>query len=78
MPYCRPSRAGATGLPSADFDPRRGDNALTIATRTPLQDLELLSVWARTNHVELTDLEVSRPTLEDIYLRLTSRTRKEP
>ena len=35
-------------------------------------DLHVLSGWALERGLELDDLEVSRPTLEDVYLRLTS------
>ena len=36
-----------------------------------LTELALLAEWAATNALELGDLEVTRPTLEDTYLRLT-------
>ena len=34
--------------------------------------LQALTTWAVVNEVELTDLNVARPTLEDVYLKLTS------
>jgi ABC-2 type transport system ATP-binding protein len=35
-------------------------------------DLHVLSAWALDRGLELDDLEVSRPTLEDVYLKLTA------
>ena len=40
--------------------------------------LQMLADWALTNGIELPDLEVRRPTLEDVYLELTAPTAKEP
>ena len=37
-------------------------------------DLHVLSGWALERGLELDDLEVTRPTLEDVYLQLTSDT----
>jgi ABC-2 type transport system ATP-binding protein len=37
-------------------------------------DLHTLSGWALERELELDDLEVSRPTLEDVYLSLTAHT----
>jgi ABC-2 type transport system ATP-binding protein len=36
------------------------------------RDLHEISGWALENGVELEDLEVRRPTLEDIYLNVTN------
>ncbi len=44
---------------------------VTIASEHVAVDLHALSSWALDLHVDLDDLEVRRPTLEDIYLRLT-------
>ena len=35
-------------------------------------DLHVLSGWALERGLDLDDLEVRRPTLEDVYLQLTS------
>jgi ABC-2 type transport system ATP-binding protein len=35
-------------------------------------DLHALAGWALGRGVELDDLEVRRPTLEDVYLKLTA------
>jgi len=42
-------------------------------TDDPLPLLGALSAWATERGIHLPDLEVSRPTLEDIYLRLTEK-----
>jgi len=42
-----------------------------LASTAVTADLHLLSGWALDRHLELDDLEVSRPTLEDVYLQLT-------
>ncbi len=36
-----------------------------------MADLHELTAWALERDVELSDLEIRRPTLEDIYLELT-------
>jgi ABC-2 type transport system ATP-binding protein len=42
-----------------------------LATREPARALHLLTGWALDQRLELHDLTVGRPTLEDVYLRLT-------
>ena len=44
---------------------------LAIQTADPVPDLAALTTWALAEHVDLADLEVTRPTLEDVYLELT-------
>jgi hypothetical protein len=43
-----------------------------IASADVVQDLHLLTGWAIDNRVALDGLEVSRPSLEDVYLSLTA------
>ncbi|MGH9178863.1 MAG: ABC transporter ATP-binding protein [Acidimicrobiales bacterium] len=50
---------------------RHGDR-VELATATPVPDLAVLCGWAVDQRVELGDLRVSRPSLEDVYLELTS------
>lgn len=38
----------------------------------PVHDLHRLTTWAIDEHVDLTSLTVTRPTLEDVYLQLTA------
>ena len=55
-----------------------GPNGTTcIRSESPLVHVQVLADWALTNGVDLPDLEVRRPTLEDVYLALTVPTMKE-
>ncbi|HWE34513.1 MAG TPA: ABC transporter ATP-binding protein [Solirubrobacteraceae bacterium] len=45
---------------------------LVLPSATVAADLHDLSGWALDHKLELDDLEVTRPTLEDVYLRLTA------
>jgi len=48
----------------------RGDR-LELATATPVPDLAELCEWAMAAGADLADLQVTRPSLEDVYLELT-------
>jgi len=62
--------AGPVDLPDG-LDIAAGDNgAATITTAKPREALHALTGWALDRDVELVDLAVSRPTLEDVYLEL--------
>ncbi len=50
------------------------DGRLCTSTTTPLADPERLAEWSRATAIPVTDLEVTRPTLEDVYLALTGST----
>jgi len=51
---------------------RRVDGAsVTWETSRPTADLLTLTGWAGARGLELADLTLSRPTLEDVYLTLT-------
>jgi ABC-2 type transport system ATP-binding protein len=55
-----------------------GDEGTTcLHTETPLLHVHLLADWAFGRGINLPDLDVRRPTLEDVYLDLTAPTRKE-
>jgi ABC-2 type transport system ATP-binding protein len=47
------------------------NGAVIIETQEPLATLEGLIRWARSHQLDLPDLTVTRPTLEDVYLKLT-------
>jgi ABC-2 type transport system ATP-binding protein len=51
-------------------------NSVTLRSRSPLLHLRDLGVWAIGVGFDLPDLEVRRPTLEEVYLALTNN-RKE-
>jgi ABC-2 type transport system ATP-binding protein len=48
------------------------DGAAVLETGTPTEALRVLTDWAWRRGIELAGLTVSRPSLEDIYLRLTT------
>ena len=59
--------------PPADFGASRGDDGLyTITTDSPTRTLHQLTDWAVEQGIELEDLSVSRPSLEDVFLKLSA------
>jgi ABC-2 type transport system ATP-binding protein len=62
------------GVPAADLPVLAGvqNGAVMIETARPAEELYRLTGWAIRHGVELLGLTVGRPSLEDIYLRLTS------
>jgi ABC-2 type transport system ATP-binding protein len=60
--------------PGADAPPQGavdGHGRVTLRTERPMAALHALTGWALDRDLELTDLEIRRPTLEDVYLELT-------
>ena len=53
---------------------RRGARVV-LASASPLTDVERLARWARLHAVEVSELDVSRPSLEAVYLQLTAEER---
>jgi ABC-2 type transport system ATP-binding protein len=49
-------------------------NQATIASTDPQRDLYRLLSWAEDEGIALPDLEVRRPSLEDVFLQVTSNT----
>ena len=47
------------------------DGHVEVRASSPLALVGTLASWASERGVDLPDLEVTRPTLEDIYLQLT-------
>jgi len=47
------------------------DGLIALTTDTPTQALHELTAWAVSRGIELERLEVSQPSLEDVYLELT-------
>jgi ABC-2 type transport system ATP-binding protein len=48
-----------------------GDGRVTIESVHPLADVKTLADWALSRSIDLPDLDVRRPSLEDVYLQLT-------
>jgi ABC-2 type transport system ATP-binding protein len=57
---------------------RPGHNGTTVLqSANPLGDVQTLAGWALGRGADLPDLDVRRPTLEDVYLSLTKPVREE-
>ena len=65
--------AGPKGPPPLpdSFEAMASGGAYVIVTKEPVQLLHDLTGWALAEGVELVDLTVSKPSLEDVYLQLT-------
>jgi ABC-2 type transport system ATP-binding protein len=71
-----------TGVVMADLPPEvlaagatTTDGVVKTSAASPLPLLGALAVWAAESGVDLPDLQVTRPTLEDVYLALTEEHR---
>ncbi|MGH2905366.1 MAG: ABC transporter ATP-binding protein [Solirubrobacterales bacterium] len=71
-----PARIAASDLPPAFRGAVEGKR-VTIETPNPTATLNELTGWAVERAVELEDLSVNRPSLEDIYLQLTRAAEEE-
>lgn len=63
---------GLSGRGKAE-DTLDGGIEVAFDSQGPTADLHRLAAWAVGNGIELEGLEVRRPTLEDVYLELTSQ-----
>jgi ABC-2 type transport system ATP-binding protein len=59
-------------VPSRSVLSHGADGVVVVETDTPTQALHRLTDWAITRGIALTGLTVQRPSLEDVYLELTS------
>ena len=62
---------GAGSLPPGLGAHSTADGQYTIATAMPTRSLHQLTSWATDHGVELEELSVSRPSLEDVFVALT-------
>jgi len=71
--FTLPPDVSAGDLPSlvAASVTQTADGQVEADTRSPLRLVGDLAGWAEARHIDLPDLEVHHPTLEDVYLRLT-------
>jgi ABC-2 type transport system ATP-binding protein len=67
--FTLPPGVGPDGLPAGARPDGRG--RVVVRTERPMADLHAVCAWALDRDLELDDLEVRRPTLEDVYLELT-------
>jgi ABC-2 type transport system ATP-binding protein len=73
--FALPVGVGEGELPEdlrALVQPDRRDGRIELHSAAPLADLGQLGSWAEGRGIEVGELEVRRPTLEDVYLRLTA------
>ena len=73
--FALPQGVGEGELPDdliALLQPARRDGRIELHSAAPLADLGRLGSWAEGRGIEVGELEVRRPTLEDVYLRLTA------
>jgi ABC-2 type transport system ATP-binding protein len=74
-PAGRAGQWGGPVLSAKKTDPvARGHGRVEIQVTEPLPALHALSGWALEHGLPLPDITVSRPSLEDIYLKLTSES----
>jgi ABC-2 type transport system ATP-binding protein len=74
--FTLPSGLSAADLPAgAGVAADRPSGKVEIHTGSPLPLLGTLAVWAQGRGMDLPDLQVVRPSLEDIYLQLTKESR---
>jgi ABC-2 type transport system ATP-binding protein len=67
-----PADAGELPAPLAERARPGQHGRLTIDSDTVAADLSALGQWALQRGIDLDELEIRRPTLEDVYLRLTT------
>jgi ABC-2 type transport system ATP-binding protein len=73
-----PQGRGREDLPEQLRDAARINGyEVTLDTANPVSVLRELTGWATEEDVDLAGLEVRRPSLEDVYLRLTSEPAEE-
>jgi ABC-2 type transport system ATP-binding protein len=66
-----PARIEGVDLPPEFRGDALPDGSVSIDTAKPTETLHRLTSWAVERAIELEDLSVNRPSLEDIYLKLT-------
>ena len=72
--------APGSGDPPAELYAQSTDQAggYAVTTDTPTQTLHQLTGWAVEQGIELAELTVSQPTLEDLFVELADRGASEP
>jgi ABC-2 type transport system ATP-binding protein len=73
-----PEGLGRVDLPIPSEAQTTTDGAIEFATREPTEALYHLTEWSRRFRVQLAELEVRRPTLEEIYLELVDDEEARP
>jgi ABC-2 type transport system ATP-binding protein len=68
-----PAGVPAESLPGALAPATNGGGGIVLKTENPTRTLHELTSWALGRGIALEGLEVSRPSLEDVYLSLTDQ-----
>jgi ABC-2 type transport system ATP-binding protein len=68
-----PRGASPADLPGEAAGVSSENGSVSFRTGTPVRTLNELTEWALARGVDLEGLEVRRPTLEDVYLKLTGQ-----
>ncbi len=66
-----PDELPTAGTTTLGAEPGGGGRIAAIETDHAVGDLQVLTAWALERNLPLDGLEVKRPSLEDVYLRLT-------
>jgi ABC-2 type transport system ATP-binding protein len=71
--FTLPDQLGTGDLPPGllGLVASRTDGRIVLESERPLADVKLLADWALGHGLDLPDLDVRRPSLEDVYLQLT-------
>jgi ABC-2 type transport system ATP-binding protein len=71
--FTLPDQLGTGDLPPGllGLVASRTDGRIVLESDRPLADVKLLADWALGHGLDLPDLDVRRPSLEDVYLQLT-------
>jgi ABC-2 type transport system ATP-binding protein len=71
--FTLPPERSASELPVAlqELQSRSDGRRIVLQRERPLADVKLLAEWALERGLDLPDLDVRRPSLEDVYLELT-------
>ncbi len=67
-----PDELPTIGRAAVDGEPGGEARIVMIETDDAVEDLQILTAWALERNLPLAGLEVKRPSLEDVYLRLTA------
>ena len=65
-----PAGVAAADLPALSAAPDVAGGAVRVETSAPTRDLAVLCGWAEGRGIELANLTVERPTLEDVFLAI--------
>ena len=71
--FTLPDGFGSEGLPDQlqELVRSTANGRVVLESRQPLADVKALADWALERGLDLPDLDVRRPSLEDVYLELT-------